>query len=165
MSFKIKLHHFWGTIKHSLIGLIVAIILSIACLLLCLYYSDSNNNVISFLVGVMASVIASIVYDISNKYYKSCSTYMWVLGQTEILITYCNDIQNVFTDDESYRFRLWSTVVTIREISNYLTYTKEFDILSCRFSEIISAAYDNDKEVFLKAVSELINAKEKITTQ
>lgn len=164
MSINMKRHHFWGAIKRSWLGLTIAAILFVVCLLLCFVCSNSSNA-ISFLVGIMASVIASIIYNISNKYYKSHSTYMWILDQTELFITYVENMQKDFLDIQLYRFKLWNTVVTIRENAHKLTYTKEFDILSNHFSAIIVAAYDDNEKNFSKALSELIIAKNQITAK
>lgn len=163
MSKHIKLCHFFGAIKGSWLGLIVVFILSLVCVLL-IHYPNSGNDVVSFLFGIIASIIASVIYNVSNKYLKSCSTYMWILDQTEIIISYGKDISKNFKKSRSHRLKLWSEIVTIREKARELTFVKEFNMLSSEFSNIITAIYDNDKKSFDTALFGLINVQSEITT-
>lgn len=164
MSKHIKLCHFFGAIKSSWLGLIVVFILSSVCILLFTHNPNNSNNIASFLIGIMASVIASIIYNVSNKYFKSCSTYMWILDQTEILVEYCKDIKNNFKNIELHQFNIWCEVVAIREKARELTFVKEFNKLSYEFSNIIVAIYGNNKKSFDTALSRLINVQKEITT-
>ena len=161
MSTDQKQRHIIGAINYSWCGLIIVGALFIGCLL-CL--ACFNNSVVSFLVGIMASVIASIIYNIANKYYKSCSAYMWILDQTEILITYIENAQKNDLNPVSYRFTLWRMIVDIRAKSRELTYEEDFNILSMGFSSIISSMYTN-KPSITEALQELISAQTQVTSK
>lgn len=163
MSTDQKLHHIVGAISHSWCGLVIGGILFIGCLL-CLARFN-NSNIVSFLVGIMASIIASIIYNITNKYYTSCSTYIWILDQTEILITYIECAQKDCLEPASYRFTLWKRIVDMREKARKLTYKKDFNIISKSFSSIISSMYNTNDLSITEALQRLISAQKQVTAK
>ena len=163
MSINKKLHHIIGVISRSWRGIVIGGILFIGCLLCPSCFN--NNNIVSFLVGIMASLIASIVYNIANKYYKSCSTYLWILDQTEIVITYIEKAQNDCLEPTSYRFNLWERIIIIRKNAYALTYKKDFNILYKAFSSIIRSMYNTDDISISDALQNLIVAQRQVTTK
>lgn len=158
-----EFNHFFGAVKKSWIGISISILLFIMCVFLLVFCPNNDNSVTSLFIGVIASIIASIIYNIYSNYSKSCSIFLWVLDQTEVLITYIENNKENFINDEWYRFELWRSVVTIRENARQLTYTCEFDCLSTGFSNVINAAYKNNIELLEKELLKLSNIRDRIT--
>lgn len=162
MSTNIKMRHFCGAIKCSWVSLIMVAMLFGVCFLLSGCYFSRNNSSISFLVGIVASIIASVIYNVSTRYLRSCIAYLWILDQTEILITYIESCQCSYYDND-FKLKIWNYIVYMRERAQELTYKKDFNTLSVKFSEIIDALYKNDKQKLCNTLSELIKEKNKIT--
>lgn len=158
-----KIRHFWGAIKSSFVGLIVSAVLFVACCILFALFPASNNQTIPFLVGIVASVIASTVFNVTSKYAQSCSTYLWMLEQVEVFITYTEATYKSMLGTQQYQFELWKYVVDIREKCRMLTFKADFDILASRLSDVISVANSGNKEDICKALECLIAAKNQIT--
>lgn len=161
-----KLQHFLSALKCSAIGLITIVILVLFCCLLFIYVPIENDSqIVPFFVGIIASIIASIVLNISSKYGKSCSRYMWILDQTEIFVSYIEatykDMPNI--NQYRYRFELWHFVTNLREKASDLTYTKDFDALSRELSEVIKATNGKDNNPIREALDGLINTKKLLT--
>lgn len=135
------------------------------CLLLICAPIQCSNEIISFFVGILASVIASIVLNITTKYTRSCSTYMWILAQVEVFVSYVETTYKIESNNNQYIFKLWRIVFDLRERAKELTYTEDFDILSKCFSGIIKAANENNDALMHKAINGLINAKNQLTEQ
>lgn len=166
MSARIKSRHLFGAIKGSIVAIIAVTILIGCCLLLILAPIKCNSEVISLFVGILASVIASIVLIISAKYTRSCSTYMWILAQAEVFLSYVDTTyNNVQSNNKQYQFDLWRFVVDLREKAKELTYTEDFATLSKWFSKIIEAANKNDTANMCDAISGLNKAKDYLTEQ
>ena len=133
------------------------------CCILFAVFPASSNQTIPFLVGIIASVIASIVFNVTSKYAQSCSTYLWMLEQVEVFITYVEATYVIMLGTQQYRFELWKYVVDIREKCRRLTYKADFNILASRLSDVISVANSENKEDTRKALECLIVAKNQIT--
>lgn len=166
MSVRIKSCHLFGAIKGSIVAIIVVAILMGCCLLLIFAPIKCNSEVVSFFIGILASVIASIVLTVAEKYSRSCSTYMWILAQAEVFVSYVDTTyENILSDNKRYQFELWRFVVDLRERAKELTYTEDFDTLSVWFSKIIEASDKNIDTLMRDAISGLINAKDYLTEQ
>ncbi len=163
MSFRVRACHAWGAIKSSWLGIIIAVAIGLVFVLLLQCWPSVNSNTVSFLVGIIASIIASIIYNISSKYGKSCSAYMWILDQTEVLATYIEKI-NTSSDVNSCRYKIWCDIVTIRDRARELTYTADFDVLSSAFSNAIAFVYRQDVS-FGDAVKVLREAQNTVTAK
>lgn len=169
MSTKNRMKHFWGAIciaiKSSLPVLVVAIFLAIMLLFLFLFSPVYNDNFLAFFIGIIASIIASVVFDVSSKYSRSCSVYLWILDQVEVLITYVEAFQHNLVTNDLYRFELWRNVVTIRNKARDLAHTDAFTSISTKLSLLIKAANEQDEGNLHAALLDLIDARNKITKE
>lgn len=158
MKFQRRCFHLCCAIKKSLTILFVSIALII--LSLCLVLKIEENEVTSFFIGVIASIIATLVFRISDKYEKSISTCVAISSDIEKIVVY---LEKSVTQNYNYE-ECWSTLwlfyLSICDKSVNLTYEADFYDVSSIISKLIQQVKSNaDKITLYKTKEELVNKK------
>lgn len=164
MSAYRKKKHLIGAITHSFAGLLTSFVLIGVGSLALLYIPSSD--IVSLFIGIIGSVIASIIYSIADKYSKSCSSFIWILNQIEIILAYINEIIcDNFSNKKQCKFELWRFYVELCEKSYELTYEEDFIKLSYALNNIIKIVnQEHFNNVLLKkAKKDLVSIRNELT--
>lgn len=163
MKNKRKIQFFYYAIVESYRTIIVSVVL-----ILCVYlmfrisHSCSNDQRSALLIGIVASVIATLLLRIFDKYSESCYAFERILTKTELLITYIDTKVSTLLDVDNNRFELWHQYVDICGEASRLTYKEDFYFLSGAISNVVEAVYGKKKiEDIKKANEDLIHTRDK----
>lgn len=111
---------------------------------------------ISFLLGIIASIIATLILKVSERYSSSCSAVSTILGEVERIATY---IETVVVSDplpDIHKFQLWQMYMDICQKSESLSYKKGFSDVSIAVSNAVEVVYHGgDNESLIMAVKKL----------
>lgn len=155
-----KWKHIWGAIKCAWIRLVVAFLLSLTAALLSIFvfslkespYFECSNLVLSIFVGIIASIVASIVYSVSDRYFDSCTSYLWIIDQIKTIKLFLDKPNpNELFNRESW-FELWRYYIAICEESRNLTYQNDFKKLNSSICDIFKAINMKNEDLLLKAI-------------
>lgn len=161
MGTKKSFLHFIYAIKQSLISLTI-ISFSIIFIVIC-NNIIVNNNISSFLIGVTASLIATLICQIHDKYKNSCTTCNRLFNESQKVIDYLESTisdNNTFLSKDKILNILWTYYLNLSSLSFQLTYIKDYDNFITTFNEIITnIRNDNeiDKEQIFKDLYEKKN--------
>ena len=159
-----KTCHFAGAVIHSASGLLTGLILIVIGYLALLYIP--TTEVVSLFVGIIGSIVASIIYGIADKYSKSCSSFIWILDQIEVIIAYIDEVicDNV-PNKRQCKFELWRFYIELCEKSYGLTYVEDFKMLSSALNQIIKIVNQKTIDAWLleRAKNNLVSVRDKLT--
>lgn len=158
-----KLLHLVASFKCAWISLTIGLVL-IIFLILFLLKHDSNSQILAFFVGVIASIVATIVLRVSDKYTSSCLAYAKIFFYAEEIILFIdNNIKNNSYSVDECKFNLWQYYMLMCEESARLTYDKDFSLISVAVSNIISSINNKDDvNIILEKREKLINQSKRI---
>lgn len=163
MKLNKKALHLIASFKSAWFSITIGFVLSIF-LVLYLFGHDGNSQILAFFVGVIASIVATIVLRVSDKYTSSCLAYSKISFYVEELILFVekNIKDNSYNVDEC-KFNLWRYYMLICEESMRLTYDKDFNLISIAVNDIISSINNNnDIDVIIEEKDKLIKQKNSI---
>lgn len=153
MNLKQKLFYFIGTIKRS-VFLISAIIVAsgVGYWVLCKSCNDNssrNTQITAFFVGIIASIIATLVLKIFDNYLLSKQAHHNIIEKTNIFIIrtkkYCNEI------NENNKLNIFEIYYEICTDSIQLSYKKDFAKLSSVMNDILVMINTNSNVKKMKA--------------
>lgn len=122
--------HFIGSIKESFVSLIVGLLLFlVVSILSCFIRSPDTDQAVSFLAGIAASIIATLVFRVSERYLSSCHAYSKILSQANNIITYIDTDMKSAIGAEIHKFKLWEMYIDICERSRSLSYKKDYLVI------------------------------------
>lgn len=158
-----KINHFLCSIKRSVPSLIIGTVLIIVVLLL-LAKADNDSLSLSFVVGIIASVVATLLLRITETYSKSIEAFSAVLFRTSLLISFFEE--NINADnyyDQKFRERLLNHYFDICEKYESITYKKDYNKISKAIKGLIDNCNKNNefdsvlnaKELLIETVSEI----------
>ncbi len=134
--------HFLCAIKSSALILIVSVIL-ISMSVFFIVLTD-NSQVVSFFVGIVASVIATLVLKIVDKYEKSIATCCAISMEIErILIFYEENICGQAYDSKKCSSNLYQFYISICSKSIDITYLCDFLKISNTINNMIKLVKEN----------------------
>lgn len=132
-----KAKHFFGAIVASRWGLAFC-----GIFLLLGYLANKYSNVFaenyytSVTVGIFASIVASIVFNITGKYTDSINAYRTIKNT---IMDSCNILQNSIdkqTACDANKATLWSSYMYVCALSDKLTYLGDYDKLVPAFYKL-----------------------------
>lgn len=170
MNYRQKAFHYIFAIKCSTISIIASLLLLLVVVVISAFLPQKieNGQVTALLVGIIASIIATLILKISDKYAESCRAYNSILRQIDEVCDYTNSNVERTEDGDlrKHRFPIWRIVTQIKTEAEKLTYEKDYNVLYIALKKLVQLVYQNSAvdEIF-KAVEELLMIKEKITSQ
>lgn len=158
MKYKRKFLHLLFAIRKS-VG-----ILSLAILLVVISYvlisTNDQNEIVSFAVGITASVIATLVFKISDKYEKSISACVDISNTIEEMVLYLERMVTRGCANYEYCSTLWLYYSSICRKSANLTYEDEFNEVTVIINDLIKLVKENaDLKMLYDAKEKLVSAK------
>lgn len=137
MKLRDKILHLVLSIKSCWVRIVTAIGLcgfAVCCVLNC----DSDSQILAFSLGVVASIVASVILSVSDTYMRSCLSWGRVLSHVEQILLF---IDENITDDsyqaEECKYQLWELYIPMCQESVHLTYKTGFSSISKAIDEII----------------------------
>lgn len=157
---KLFLHYIYA-IKQSLISLTIIFI----SIIFIVSFDNIivNNNISSFLIGVTASLIATLIWQIHDKYKKSCNINKRLFNEIENVIDCIKDSLNNNTLAKNIILNnLWSQYICLSTLSFQLTYTKDYDNFMDAFNNIITNIRNDNKIDREQIIKDLYEKKNKL---
>lgn len=157
--------HFFGAVIYSAVGICVGVVLVVIGYLATVGIPvGDDNQVVSLFLGIVGSVVASIIYSISDKYIKSCNVFSRILNQVGIFIKSVECIlDNDSLNNDKSKFELWCLYNSIREKSCELTYRNDFEGLSEKMDAIIGLLGTDAIDLIKKEKCKLVCIRNKLT--
>lgn len=153
-----------GSIKKSMVSIIISILLMIIVyIIIQLGLFQSENQMEGFFVGIVASIISTLVLKISDQYAESGRARVQILHKVRELITY---IDTEILDGnkcglKEHRFILWKFYSELAERAAQLACEDNFDSISIAVNDIVKSVYSEDIEKLKQAKQKLIMASKK----
>lgn len=144
-----RMKHFIGAITGSYVSIITGFALMLGALLI-LHVSPFQNDeqTLAFFVGIIASIIATLVIKISDRYFESISANSRIIKQVNLFITFIENTQD--KKDSEFRFELWKDYICMCDTSAKLLYKEDFYQISKAASDVIEAIYTNQSDQYVK---------------
>ncbi len=158
MKYKRKFLHLLFAVRKSLLILSFSVLLIVISYVMIISYDQ--NEVVSFAVGIIASVIATLVFKISDKYEKSISACTDIANAIEEMVLYLERMVTRGCANYEYCSTLWLYYSSICRKSANLTYEEEFNRVSIIINDLIKLVKENAdiKEIY-EAKEKLVDAK------
>lgn len=118
--------------------------------------TNKQNEIVTFAVGIIASVLATLVFKISDKYEKSILACTDIANTIEEMVLYLERAVTRGCANYEYVSTLWLYYSSICGKSINLTYEEEFNKVSVIISELINLVKKN------ASIQEIYEAKEKL---
>lgn len=165
MGWRKQLLYIGSALRSALVELVIGIILLVA---ICIFLRMAplgcgDNQVVSFLVGVAASIIATLFLKVSDKYTEDRLAASKILKQVTSFVSYVDEKSTDGFDYQRGKTELQRRYIDICELSTHLSYKKDFNALSIALGKIVRIAYaDGTQEEFEDAVQQLISVRDSI---
>lgn len=123
--------------------------------------SCGDDRVVSFLIGIVASIIATLFLKASDKYSEDCATMSKILKQVNSFVDYIDEKSEDGFDYKKCRAELQQRYIDICEMSGPLSYREDYNALSIALARIVRITYAESRmEDFEEAVQSLISARD-----
>lgn len=131
------MHLLWAIINS--VG-ILSVSIALLFLSVLLVGKIEDGQVVSFFLGVLASIIATLILRISEKYANSLAASSVISNKIELMLLYIEEhIVTDKYDSKNCFYQLWRYYMEICEVSVGLTYKKDFKNVSCAISGLLKA--------------------------
>lgn len=157
MTLMKRFFHFLYAVRDSFSSLVGGLfLLLVAVVGLRAIPTLNSSQEISLLLGVIASIVATLILRVSERYSDSCSAMSAILGGVDDIATYIETVAINSPHFDIHKFKLWQMYVDICEKSQKLTYEKDFFEISKEVSGVVDAVYGRaDKETLIEEAKHL----------